>query len=384
MNSPIPRKHGVVIIADDLTGACDAAVHFAAAGLATYIGLHYDDQPPPDWEAWAINTDTRCSGSNEAAARVSFACESARRLGAAVIVKKIDSTMRGNVAAEIEAARAVFQPRITLLAPAFPALGRIVRSGSIFIEGGGAPIAIGERLPGLRYAILPAPREQDVRLRWRDAIARAAEERLDILIPDTESERDLRLVAEAAAEIDGILLAGSGGLTKAIASTLGSAGRTAAPLAGVRRPVLICAGSDHGATLRQLKHVETQEHALFTKAGPEGYRHANAALAQGRNVVLLLERSHLDAAVLREFAETLRIDLCGALLLTGGDTAMHVLDALGAKTICCRSEILPGLPEGEILGGAADGLLLVTKSGAFGAPDALSRCIEILRTPAAK
>ena len=375
MDSPIHRAHGIVIIADDLTGACDAAIYFAEEGARTYIGLHFDDTPPADWEVCAINTDTRCSSPVEAAARTRYACERARKWRSKSIFKKIDSTMRGNVVAEIAAARAVLQPRITLLTPAFPALGRTVREGKLHIAGGGPPIRIAEYFQGLRCSAIPALPTEELGVR----IAQAMEQGIDILIPDAWSESDLRIVVQASAGIDGLLWVGSGGLAQSIASTIASNRRRRIPIASTPKPVLLCVGSDHGATAKQLQHLAAHEHALFIEAGADGYRTANAALGEERNVVLLLKRAQLNLTALREFAQSIRLALCGGLILTGGDTALHILDAFQAKGIRSRTEVLAGIPQGEILGGAADGLPVITKSGAFGAPDALSRCVERLR-----
>ncbi len=363
-----------VIVADDLTGACDAAVYFAETGRRTYTGLHFDAHPPADCEVFSINSDTRCSSPAEAAARTAHACENARKWGARRIVKKIDSMMRGNIAAELAAARAVLQPRITLLTPAFPALGRIVRDGKLHIDGGGLPIGIAGHLAGLRCAAIPALPKQELGIRFAQAI----EQGIEVLIPDTLSESGLRTVVEASAGIDGLLWAGSGGLAQAIASTLGPVSKSRTAVASTRKPLLLCVGSDHVVTLQQLSHLKNQEHAAIVNAGCDGYRMANAALDRQRNVVLLLERKQLETATLREFAKSIRIDLCGGLILTGGDTALHILDALETKSIRSCAEVLPGIPQGEICGGAADGLPVVTKSGAFGAPDALSHCIRRL------
>ena len=375
MGSSTDRAHEVVIIADDLTGACDAAVHFAQMGAKTYIGLHFDDEPPTDWDVCAVNTDTRCSSPEEAAARTAYACETARKWRSKLILKKIDSMMRGNIAAEISAARAVLQPRITLLTPAFPALGRTVRGGEVHVEGGGAPISIAEQLDGFRCAAIPAVSVEELRIHF----AHAVEQGIDILIPDTLNESGLHLIVEAAAGIGGLLWVGSGGLAQAIARVLRPDRKNTPSITKARKPMLLCVGSDHAVTLKQLERLATDEHPLLIEAGAGGYRAANAALGEERNVVLLLKRTQLSSTALQEFAESIRIDLCGGLVLTGGDTAMHILDALKAKSIRSRDEVLAGIPQGEIIGGVADGLSVITKSGAFGGPDALSQVIATLR-----
>jgi uncharacterized protein YgbK (DUF1537 family) len=66
------------------------------------------------------------------------------------------------------------------------------------------------------------------------------------------------------------------------------------------------------------------------------------------------------------------------LILTGGDTALHVLTILGASSIMLHGELAPGIPWGVIQGGLADGRIVVTKSGGFGSPDALTRILKTL------
>lgn len=380
MDSTAGKSGSIAVVADDLTGACDAAVHFAAAGLATYVGLHFDDAPPVRWQAYAVNTDTRCSSRAEAEVRAGRACALARQLRPARIVKKIDSLMRGNIAAEIAAARAALGTRITLLAPAFPALGRTVRSGRVYVDGEREPIAMENRLEGLRCAIVPRNALGDLAARC----ARAIEQQIDVLIPDTENEDDVRRLAQIGAGIEGLLWVGSGGLAKAVASTIGRDATAAAQVRRAAKPLLVCAGSSHSITQAQLEDLRSRQDVAFAIAGEEGYREANAAIGQGRNAALIFERAQLNAAALRVFAEGVQIKQLGGLVLTGGDTAIRILEVLGATSLRSIAEILPGIPQGEIVGGAAAGLLLATKSGAFGAPDALSRCVETLRAPLAR
>jgi len=91
----------LVIIADDLTGAGDSATLFAERATT---GITLDAAAPwPDLPVLAVDTDSRYRIPTEAAGRVAAAAERARGLGARVY-KKIDSLLRGNVAAEVAAA----------------------------------------------------------------------------------------------------------------------------------------------------------------------------------------------------------------------------------------------------------------------------------------
>jgi uncharacterized protein YgbK (DUF1537 family) len=67
------------------------------------------------------------------------------------------------------------------------------------------------------------------------------------------------------------------------------------------------------------------------------------------------------------------------LILTGGDTAVHVLRLLKAEKIKILAEVAPGIPLGSIEGGACDGKLVVTKAGAFGEKDCFVKALKIIR-----
>src|ERR1700740_2373088 len=97
----------IVIVADDLTGAADCGVACSAAGLSTVVALNDAARAKDlDAEAIAFDADTRYQSLEQA--RTTTA-QAVRQLCAAgdvrVLYKKIDSTLRGNFAVEIAAAR---------------------------------------------------------------------------------------------------------------------------------------------------------------------------------------------------------------------------------------------------------------------------------------
>jgi len=128
----------VLIVADDLTGAMDSAGPFAGIGVETWVvaaPMQCDAATIARARVVSVNTDSRHLPAVHAATRVR---EIVRRLGPGafdVVVKKIDSTLRGNVVAETLALLETSGRRGAVIAPAFPAQGRTVKSGVVHVNG---------------------------------------------------------------------------------------------------------------------------------------------------------------------------------------------------------------------------------------------------------
>ena len=128
----------VQIIADDLTGALDVAGPFASRGQPTFVVVK-DEGCPPDQFAGAtvvsINSASRHLAPTDAAARVRGVVERLCTPAGEICIKKIDSTLRGNVAAETLAAMHALGRANAIIVPAFPAQGRTVVGGMVHVNG---------------------------------------------------------------------------------------------------------------------------------------------------------------------------------------------------------------------------------------------------------
>ncbi len=71
-----------------------------------------------------------------------------------------------------------------------------------------------------------------------------------------------------------------------------------------------------------------------------------------------------------------RLDRPATLVVTGGETLRGVCDALGANGLDADGEVVPGMPTSLMRGGRWDGMRIVSKSGAFGDADLLSRLLD--------
>jgi D-threonate/D-erythronate kinase len=332
----------LAIIADDLTGAMDAAAPFAERGLAVTLVLSAAAEMAPAamGDVVAFDTSSRHLPPAEAAAAVAR-CVAALPRGTPLF-KKIDSTLRGAVVEEIRAAAA---GRGTIvIAPAVPAQGRTVRGGQVLVHG--VPVSAAES-------------DGDARQRRFAGSLAAALAPWPCAMPDCATEGDLAAIARTAPA--GALLVGAAGLAQAVAQIrFGDA--TAAARPAPAGPALFVAGSRTAITAHQLAHLRQARPAAAIETPPAAPEADAGAVA----------RRLAQCAVAR-----LRRIEAGALVLIGGDTARAVLDALGVQALRVRGHIIPAIPWGEAEIGDRS-LVVATKAGGFGAPDALSRIAERL------
>ena len=408
----------LAILADDLTGACDSAVPFARRGLATRVLL----APRPvavgadgSVDVVAVDADTRQVTRRLAVTRTTVAARALRTPETTRLFKKVDSTLRGHVGPEILACLRAWELPLALLCPAFPATGRWVQGGELFVDGRGS-LGMVAALAGLSSD----RRTGQIDLGTLRAGAKAVEEALGrlaragarVVIADADTPGHLTTLVEAATRFSQpLLLAGAGGLADALAEWTvrsrgaGSAGRPDA--ASVVAPTedgppwLVVAGSQTEVTHHQGVELARAGAEVLALDVDEVLARPSVAVQAGRRAAALLRRdvtpvirlvvtegsegvrtrgSRLDELAARALAracrEAVQGDLPGGLFLTGGSTARACLRALGVSGLRLESEPLPGIAAGVAIGGRWDGRPVITKAGGFGAPDAIRRLVR--------
>jgi len=126
------------IIADDLTGANDTALQFHMRGSNTQILLSDEDdfQNLKNTQTWAISTESRNLPPEIAVEKVKHATKMfMEKLNLDFYYKKIDSTIRGNLAKEALAMLEVLEWDAAVIVPAFPSEGRITVGGYHLLKG---------------------------------------------------------------------------------------------------------------------------------------------------------------------------------------------------------------------------------------------------------
>ena len=120
----------LTVLADDFTGALDTGVQFAEKGIPAYVAFEGAEEAfSMDCAVLVIDMQSRHLPPEQARAAAFRLARLAREAGSAYLYKKTDSTLRGNIGAELEGAMRGFGADKLCFAPASPKLGRTTSNG---------------------------------------------------------------------------------------------------------------------------------------------------------------------------------------------------------------------------------------------------------------
>ena len=349
----------VAVLADDLSGAAEVAGVFLDRDVPVSLQLN---EFQPSAGVTVVDLNTRAMTPQQATDTVRKAV--ADIPGDFRIVKKIDSLLRGHIGAEV----AVLADRgPVVLAAALPALSRSVRGGVLYL--GETPLHESDAWA--------AERAQPPR-RIADLFAAMP---VDLEICDAATDADLDAIVAAA---PGAQLVGTSAVAAAVARTLPAGRRdnvgrpssktvlivvgTAAPVAASQVDALVADGV-------RVVMVDAQW-LLHDKADPGPVQDA---LGEGSAVVTVggvvePDEAQAVAAALGQFIGAAQAEHRPDLVLTGGETARAVVDAVGITTLRPVREIHHGAVESV----TSDGRRIVTRPGSFGTADSLVAIVRYL------
>jgi uncharacterized protein YgbK (DUF1537 family) len=392
------------IIADDLTGAADTAVQFSKQGIraAVFPSANVDFRGlGKAVEVVAVTTGSRHLPRREAYARVRATAEEAHRRGCRRFYKKIDSTFRGNVGAELEALMAgAGAPRL-MLAPAYPAAGRIVRNGYLYVNG--TPLhesafARDPREPAAESfipAIIGRQTSLTVSMVGSISAAAAMDFGSGIFLFDAATGRDLGAIGrflDKKGALDAV--AGSAGFAEALAGLYyaenkSSAFRGMKGFSHTRRPLFVVNGSLNDVSLGQVEQAGREGTACFLLSPDKKSEHLTELIVRNlkRNGCAVLTTAASVTADRSPSAYAEKIARIAAAVIDslpdsatavfGGDTAFAVCRNLHCSTLFPCGEIMPGLT--VCAAGTPSGRRIVLKSGGFGSRDVIRRIREYFK-----
>jgi uncharacterized protein YgbK (DUF1537 family) len=438
------------IIADDLTGAADSAAPFAALGMTAHVtwpngngnaacrpvardnddrhtrGPQSDGSPAVvlacDARAWT--TETRDLPADRAEEIRKLVREMTFKLAASapeIAFKKIDSTLRGWLALEVEAMRSELPARVALVCPAFVENGRTVRDGALCVHGSPVrrvreafqmetnPAAVELSLAEIRdigfFSRLQALaadspgtlRSNATRTSGAPSPAqcRGRPGSVQTVFCDAETTDDLDRIARAIVAMPQSLLpVGSAGLAGALARAIAeNSGRMPARKPAIESiaggPVLVVVGSRNEVSRRQARR-------LAQRAGIEPIDWAtdrtesalelrlSTAFEGGRQICLLQmpDETFSDRSAPAGWSLAKVLDAIPGLsvIVTGGATAMAIIAQDGSwSRIIVEGELSPGIVRGRLVGDATGSdMPIVLKAGGFGDDETLARCVRLM------
>ncbi|WP_400246818.1 four-carbon acid sugar kinase family protein [Niallia sp. JL1B1071] len=424
-------RNRIGIISDDLTGANDSGVQLALKGLSTTVVFDYGNSSlNTEFDVLILDTDSRAKQEEGAYKSVVKAASFLKKRGYNHLYKKVDSTLRGNIEAELSAIETVYKPEIIVIAPAYPKMRRQTINGHHFVDGKiitETEFAKDPKTP-VQESYLPRllnPNDnRKIKLLNRE-LWRKSKEGIDNIIQsslvegstwfvcDAETEEDLIQIAKQFVRLNkSIVWAGSAGLIEYLPEILNLDTASVKDTEEMEvNHTLIVSGSLSQVTKKQLCKVESLSNSYFLKIDPvdlvnhmyrldelakrieqhKSYQHfvlyveaddGNRTSAVEAGKTLGLSRNDVSEAIsnglgiianhLLEMFPTIQ-----GLALTGGDTAKAVCRALGVTEMELYLEIEPGLPFGKIRT-KNNSYWAVTKAGGFGEEESLIKAIEFL------
>lgn len=416
-------------IADDFTGASDLANTLARGsggpegGMATVQFVGVPERPAPEGcEAGVVALKTRSIAPDEAVARSLAALDWLRAQGCRQFLFKycstFDSTPEGNIGPVAEALLDALDAPVAVVCPVFPATGRTLFMGHLFVK---------DRLlseSGMEHHPLNPMTDPDLR-RWLrrqtrgevgwvgygtlrrgdEALAAALEAEAAagrrLVVVDAVVDEDLLTIGRAVAAHR--LVTGGSGIALGLPDTFRRAGLLSESASGFTPaggPGVVLSGSCSTASRAQLaRHLErhpglavepaalldgsltveravafVEAHrdeapAIHSSADPEAVAAAQKRFGKTRVAEAIegffgeLARRLVEAGVTR-------------LAVGGGETSGAVVTALGVDRLLIGPQIDPGVPAL-----AAEGerpVRLALKSGNFGAEDFYDKALRLL------
>jgi 4-hydroxythreonine-4-phosphate dehydrogenase len=397
----------VLVLADDLSGAAETAAVLMSPAMLSEIFLAPVDQDHLETQARVVvvDLDDRHLRPEDSARRLAVALATfAPESGSRRTVLKLDSLLRGHLPAKL----GVLQARGgVVVAPALPGMRRVVRDGVLTVDGAALSAtpawrAHGQRPPAtVTAALTPLPtvlldlatvRSQ----RLASAIGQAVRNGL-VPVCDGETDADLDAVVAAVTALSDSLpdlaVAGSAGVAAALGRTWNAA-RVAVPTRQVTGagPLVVVGTAEPAAAIQVDRVAEAGvlelriPAAALLSARPRAdwADRIVAAAGAGPVVVRLDPAEPVSPSLSRRLSTGLGALVARAvsarassvdLVLTGGETARRVLEALGVDRLVPLGEVEPG----AVLSRRPDGAAVVTRPGSFGGPDSLLAILEALR-----
>lgn len=420
-------------MADDITGASDLCLMLSRAGLHTLqvMGVPDPGSVLPKADAVVIALKSRTIPAAQAVAMSVAAAQALKAAGAQQILFKycstFDSTDAGNIGPVIEALLNLTGAGVTIACPAYPANGRTVYMGHLFVGRqllSDSPmkdhpltpmrdanlVRLLARQTTLPVGLVDAATVAAGAAAVRASIAAQAATGARILVMDTLNDSDLMTLGAACADM--ALVTGGSGIALGLAATTARSGRPVPRSEATSMPAppgrsVVIAGSCSAATLGQIAAAKAAGFSMLMvdaaqlAAGQQTAAGIAEWVMRQTGTLAPVVYSGTDAGALAHIQAKLGREASGALVeqaladvavqvqaagftrfvIAGGETSGAVVTALGVRVLEIGPEIAPGVPWTRSIQGPD--IVLALKSGNFGAPDFFFKALSLLKTDTA-
>lgn len=416
----------ILVVADDFTGSNDTGVQFAKRKLRSIVIMDKDkiSKSLSDCDVLVVDTESRFDTRDKAYNKTYLIGIIVKTENIKCFYKKLDSTFRGNIGAEIAGLMDSLEIQHAVIVPAFPSNQRLTRNGMVYVKGellADTETANDPRTPvtesfipdilsrqtdkstGLiNFSDVHAGRERLIRI-----LQQHIDNKIQLIVIDALSDEDLDLIASVTTSMkDRILFAGSPGLAQYLPKYLDSGNR--------KKSSVVIAGSVSDITRRQIDFakeslaitvIDVETGKLFTGEEHQEKKRimdiVSESSQKGEDIIIRsaqsrevvsgsfelgqkrgLSRSDVSEIVahfLGDIAANIIKEIkINGILLTGGDTAIKTLQSLNISGTIIQDEIQAGIPYGHFIENQYSDIIVVTKAGGFGGEDAILQVLSFL------
>lgn len=419
-----------LIVADDLTGANASISLLKNLKITTLLELN-DKNLYSDYDAISCSTESRAISEVEAYNKVFNITKQYMHNDIVVYNKRIDSTMRGNIGAEIDAMLdALGDDRLAIVSPGYPSAGRTVVGGYLLVNGilvedtemavdSKNPVKISNCIELIKYQSKRkiASLQIDIVRTNSEVISKYIRDKYDegfrIIVCDMVNQNHVKNISEAILESKiKFIVADPSPLTAKI-SELSIINKQKI---NQSKKILCAIGSISHTTALQVKTLYSNKTVGLIRFRPENlidsslyekeinnivnevankFETFNICILVSENLyrdkpldfdeIALISKTDIEylsnlineriAVSIEKILEKVKID---GLYTSGGDTTIKICSQLNSYSLDIQCSIFPLVVYAKLNGGKYQGLDLITKGGGVGDAESLIKCVDFL------
>ncbi|MHB8065070.1 MAG: four-carbon acid sugar kinase family protein [Ruminiclostridium sp.] len=402
----------LLVIADDFTGAMDTGVQFSKKGIATFVSTCTEldfDQIGQDIQVLVVDTESRHIVPDRAYETVYNLTRKAREYGIQYVYKKTDSTLRGNIGAELKAVMDACEGMPMMYVPAYPKTGRTTVNGQQFVDG----IPLHETIYSkdllnpikscsISEIILEQVEVKTVNATLEEAVI-DLKAKDTIYIFDGQVDQDLINTGNSLNSKNKLMVtAGCAGFAECLSEIINF--EKASDLEQIKsKNILVVSGSINEDSIYQVSFAEKFgfESILLTseQKNTEGYMKTSLGEELAEKIikkitdagrVIIKTVNHREDIDVKDSAINIASSLGAltnqilshgikcSLVVFGGDTAIQIIEAIECVGLTPLEEIVPGVAVSKAIGKYGE-VTLISKAGGFGERDVLLKIQDYLR-----